>query len=483
MTSWENESFELLNHVRFRFIDPGPLHAPIHKFSVRRDDRLNLILETEAPPDAESAAVEYPSGTVRINRDQAKLAYIAGVEAVLTGLQPLTPMPRYDGNDVIALKQVAHVHELKVTLGDLGSAAYTIEWLENLPASPFIWPDSVDTVTETTTTRRIALSDEGITLASCNRRQSVTSNAAKLTVAGQTLYVCAPDREGPDAELKPGCIVYVGTPDDLTRKKIRTALSFALGMYLTELGHTLYDQGWHVISATSLSAYNLAKRIFDPAPMPLAPLGNRGFQHDLGRAELTRMVSALVAVHEALDLGNLSWAYWHACAATVHIAPAHFGAAIEALLRAFEKSHPGKITTKILDTALYKKLQGAIASVIADAQVPEDSKHALSENLGGINRVPPRTSLKALAEAIGIKLGSDEDAAWKRRNDAAHGRPIPEGDELAAIRDMKLLRGLFHRMLLRISNATDSYIDYVSLNHPYRRLEEPVPPMPGAADK
>ena len=195
------------------------------------------------------------------------------------------------------------------------------------------------------------------------------------------------------------------------------------------------------------------------------------------------MVSALVAGYEALDLGNLSWAYWHACAATVHIAPAHFGAVIEALLRAYRKSHPGKIATKILSTALSKKLQGAITSVIADAQVPEDSKHALSDNLRGINRVPQRPILKAVLEAIGIELGSDEDDAWKRRNDAAHGLPIPEGDELAAIRDMKLLRGLFHRMLLRISNATDSYIDYVSLNHPYRRLEEPVPPIPGAGDE
>ena len=203
MTNWENESFDLLNQARFSFIDPGPLHAPIHKFSIRRGDQLNLILETEVPPDAESTAVKHPSGTVRINRDQAKLAYTAGVEAVLTGVQPLTLIPRYDGNDIIALKEVAHVRELKVTLGDLGSAAYTIEWLENLPASPFIWPDSVDTVTETTTTRSIALSDDGITLSSCNRRQSVTSNAAKLTVAGQTLYVCAPNRESPNAPSKP----------------------------------------------------------------------------------------------------------------------------------------------------------------------------------------------------------------------------------------------------------------------------------------
>ena len=138
--------------------------------------------------------VKYPSGTVRINSDQAKLANTAGVEAVLTGVQPLTLKPCHDGNDVIALKEVAHVHELKVTLGDLGSAAYTIEWLENLPASPFIWPDSVDTVTETTTIRRIAPSDDGIVLSSYNRRQSVSFNAAKLTVAGQTLHVCAPNQ-------------------------------------------------------------------------------------------------------------------------------------------------------------------------------------------------------------------------------------------------------------------------------------------------
>ena len=30
--------------------------------------------------------------------------------------------------------------------------------------------------------------------------------------------------------------------------------------------------------------------------------------------------------------------------------------------------------------------------------------------------------------------------------------------------------GLFHRMLLSISNATDFYVDYVSPGHPLRRL-------------
>jgi hypothetical protein len=71
---------------------------------------------------------------------------------------------------------------------------------------------------------------------------------------------------------------------------------------------------------------------------------------------------------------------------------------------------------------------------------------------------------------MGMELSIDEDAAWSRRNSAAHGMPIPEGEELSAIRDMKLLRGLFHRMLLRISNAADVYVDYASANHPHRLL-------------
>ena len=34
---------------------------------------------------------------------------------------------------------------------------------------------------------------------------------------------------------------------------------------------------------------------------------------------------------------------------------------------------------------------------------------------------------------------------------------------------------LFQRMLLRITNAADEYIDYASANHPFRRLEDAPP--------
>jgi hypothetical protein len=52
---------------------------------------------------------------------------------------------------------------------------------------------------------------------------------------------------------------------------------------------------------------------------------------------------------------------------------------------------------------------------------------------------------------------------------------LREGKELETIRDLKLLTGLFHRLLLSVSGAADDYIDYVSSGLPMRRLNEPVP--------
>jgi hypothetical protein len=346
MNIGENEGLDLLNQGKFHFTDPGSLHAPILGFSTHRDDSLALILEIDLAPDAKSAAVRHPIGTLRINTDQAKLATAAGIQAVLTGIQPVSVKSM---NDNLALrKEVAGVDQLTVTYGDLGKATYTVERLYNLADNPFIWPNLIRTERGEAKTHRISFAEEDITLSGPNLHVGFSQSAAKLTVAGQRPYVCAQSREVHADDFGSGFIVYVGTPDDILRKKIRTALSFALGIYLAELGHTLYDEEWHVVSATSRSTYALAKRIFDPGPMPLAPLSNRDFRYDLGRVELTRMINALVAEYEKLDLGNLSWAYWHACAATVHIAPAHFGAAIEALQRAYVKSHQDSIARKML---------------------------------------------------------------------------------------------------------------------------------------
>ena len=333
---WKNQSIDLLNEHGFAVSDPGPLHAPVAKFRIRRDENLDLWIETEAPLDAKSGAKPQPSGTIRINTDQVGIEHRhIDAKAILSGV--LTHrLDRVEDH----LEERAAIHELSTTLQDPSKAVYAIEWLDNMPKR-CIWPDSIDIVSDKTTTTTIS----DLTITEPENRRSGSNAAARLTIAGHTLYICAPARDG---ESRSGCIVYVGAPNSQLRKKIRTALSFAFGLYLVETGHASYDNEWQIVRTASISAYSLDGRAFDLPMMPLTWLTDRGFQHDIGRQKLQRMVERLVAAYDDLDLGNLAWAYWHARTATAHIAPAHFGAAIEALQRGYVKMKPDTIPTTIL---------------------------------------------------------------------------------------------------------------------------------------
>lgn len=277
----------------------------------------------------------------------------------------------------------------------------------------------------------------------------------------------------PVGSERPGCIIYVGAPDQEFRKRVRNALSFALGAFLVDLGSVAYTDEWAVQSFRLNSAYSIGRRVFDLQVLHPAPL-HMNWQHGIDRVPLNRIVNAIVEKYDEIDFGNLGWAYWHALCATPHIAGVHFGAAIEALQRRYIAANPTKIQTKIIDDrALWSKFSDAVDGVIANSALPEESKAALRQNIGSLNKVHQKAKMDALLRDLGIVLGPEEALAWKRRNDAAHGNEMEAGGELSLIQDNKLLKVVFHRMLLRITNASDLYFDYATPGFPIRRLVEP----------
>jgi hypothetical protein len=478
MTGWDHEfAVQYINDGLFHVTDPGPLRAPVIDFSLRRDEGLDLILETRTAPDAKSTAPEHPSGTVRITTESAGLENIGGVKVRLTGVIPYrvqTSTNYRTGQDEHV--EEAKIHALEATVQSGIEGRYTIDWVENLPTSPFVWPDFAETKIETATKRKFGLGDDGITLFSTDSGQSSSRSAAKIVAAGNEIYVCALRRRDNDDLVKPGCIIYVGNPDEQFRKKVRTAISFALGVYLVDLGSAVYSKDWEIISFKSRSAYSIDRKVLDLVVLPPAPMGAR-WQHEIDRVPFARLVNAVFHNYEALDFGNLSWAYWHALCATPHIASVHFGAAIELLLRQYGAMKPDQFPRGIIaDRATRKRLFGQVEEAIAKLEVSEEKKNALRENIGGLNRVHQRDSMEAILKDIGIVLGPDESQAWKRRNDAAHGIAMEDGEELDVIRDIKLLKVMFHRMVLRIINGADTYHDYDTPGFPIRKLADPVPP-------
>jgi hypothetical protein len=91
MAPWEYEfAPSFINGGHFHVTDPGRLHAPVLEFSIRRDEHLELIVETRTPSDAKSAAIERPSGTVRITTECVELENAGGSKAKLSGVVPFS---------------------------------------------------------------------------------------------------------------------------------------------------------------------------------------------------------------------------------------------------------------------------------------------------------------------------------------------------------------------------------------------------------
>jgi hypothetical protein len=185
------------------------------------------------------------------------------------------------------------------------------------------------------------------------------------------------------------------------------------------------------------------------------------------------MVKAIYSNYDELDFGHLSWMYWHAVSAPLHVTAGQFGALIEALQRAYLKKH--KATAKLLEDADWDRLEADLTSTIKSFDMPPVAKEILLNKARNLNDAPQNVVAERLFGILNLNLGSNEKQAWSQRNSASHGLRIKNDDYIKLIRDIKLLKVRFHRMLLCLTKASDVYYDYYTVNHPIRNLGDPVP--------
>jgi hypothetical protein len=136
--NWKNRSIDLLNGPGFGITDAGGLHGHIRKFTIRRDECLTLFIDTEAVRGASFTGRAIPPGTARFNTDKLQHENPSGAKAILSAVDTRR---RVESGDTV--RETVRVHELTVTLPGAEPAAYTIEWLENLP-SHHQWPNFIE---------------------------------------------------------------------------------------------------------------------------------------------------------------------------------------------------------------------------------------------------------------------------------------------------------------------------------------------------
>jgi hypothetical protein len=185
------------------------------------------------------------------------------------------------------------------------------------------------------------------------------------------------------------------------------------------------------------------------------------------------MVNAIYAKYDELNFGVVSWAYWHAVTATPHIAAVHFGAALESLQRAYFSSNAGQGSSKVVDDQVWNKIRASLDSSLDCLGLPDETRETFKNKIRNLNSRSQHSTSKDLVDELGLTLSKRERQAHDTRHASAHGKD----DEIDVewIRDLKLLRVRFHRILLAMTNGSDEYYDYFTLGNPFRRVQEPVP--------
>lgn len=478
MTPWTWECFsDLMQVPTLRVSDPGPLEAPVRSFTLVRDDERDLVLETFAVGETRNAAVEHPPGTVRRNLETARFESEVGVSAVAHGLSRRNQTRTRDADGRPECREVWSVQRLEVTCRANGTAAYTIDWLENLDDFGHWMGEMIKTQSHEPQTRTIGSGDRAIVLRTKGLQQDSHRHAAlELEIGGVQLFLCSEEKM--PGRVQPGYILYRGAPDVEFRKRIRNVLGFCIGSGLIYLGSTVLNARSQVLSTVAVSGNPFGDRIFAIGQRPPARLGTR-YEYEVDQRELSRIAVAIYDHYDELDFGALSWAYWHAACAPVHMAAGHYGAAIEALRTAYAKSHPNPARGRIIqDKAKAQKAVRGMTDALAGLELDEETHQRLLNKVSNLNSASGALVAERIMDELNLPLGPDERAAWLRRNDAAHGKPPSEDEIVQLIRDTKLLRLVLHRLVLRISGASATYIDDYTVGHAVRPLAQPVPTAP-----
>ncbi|NCU05228.1 MAG: hypothetical protein GXC73_14710 [Chitinophagaceae bacterium] len=265
-------------------------------------------------------------------------------------------------------------------------------------------------------------------------------------------------------------------PDETERKAISELVSFVLGNQLLKVGQTSYSNSASVILQEYQNPWgdNVVSRCKKQAFPPVV-IDN---YYDWGRAEilLNELLPTFLKQRTQLGFNDALWKYWISRYSSLGINLPILSSAVETLAQQMLKMHPevkhyyieyNEFSTIIKDElgSIEKKLEGNPNKGIILNKLKNSSLRGSNEKLD------------MMFEMINLDVGKIERSAIKARNKMAHSSlgNIGEDEIRETIRMTRAYETLFNRILLKILGYNGPYIDYYTLGHPSRSIDEPIP--------
>ncbi|WP_256261504.1 hypothetical protein [Pseudomonas gingeri] len=372
------------------------------------------------------------------------------------------------------ITQTCSLNHFETTTSRLGSVTYTFDWVANIGREHYIWPDDTKDSSQKISNRSFGHGADLLTLTATSTRDSVSGNCLDINIGGFRVILGATELETKIKNIKPGYILYISDPDEETRKRIRDSLSFALGFPIIYLGYAQYNEKQELLHFKAVNGYSMNGKAFNIPVMAPAPVCAPAGSNMLNKDMLAQVANSFFTNYNSYNLSSLNWVYWHAVTAPAHMAAAYFGAAIEAIQRKYIDSEGERFNNLIIPKEKYKVLRKTVLEALKHFDFTPEDEETLRAKLYNGNIISLKVRSQRFFEYLSLDMGSAEINAWQRRNDAAHGNELSDGDYISLIRDTKLLKLILHRIVLKITGASDKYHDYYTINFPIINIKSGV---------
>jgi hypothetical protein len=219
-------------------------------------------------------------------------------------------------------------------------------------------------------------------------------------------------------------------------------------------------------------------------PTPLCLPQYEGLEGILDEEKVSTVISAVATKMEELKLEYPLFLVWLAQNSPLDVRAAHLGAAIESLRSSYctgesvlQTTHLPKKAWKAIRKALLSAFDIATTNLDTDIRESDSvlrQKQRLEKTLNELNNKSSNMKYPEFFDSISLNVGEVEWRSLKQRNRPAHGSGylFHEYPGLSITTDA--LYTLFNRIVLKLTNAADCYIDYSTYGHPVRDINEPL---------
>ncbi|MFV3383134.1 hypothetical protein [Pseudomonas sp. NY15354] len=471
MSTWEWDPLHnFFSRIPYQRIPAELCKNGVNHLTITRNSNLKIILNTISPPQPPRQHDPRPLGDVYINDTNLKIDYITGTVS-LTGLFLSNSETSQKEHETFTT-DTYQVHTALYKSHTKAPVDFTIDHIANIP-SHYIFPDN--SRFNKTTIKSVEYPDLPSLNISTQASISHSTQCIHLQINDQPITL-GPLKVENSIIKEPGYILYLGNPGESIRRETREALSFALGLPLVYFGHSCHAFNGQLIEFSGVSPHTFGERAWTLPSLPPAPITDSSAGYPILNASLVeRIANGLLTASPSYNLSTLPWRLWYAESSPYFMKPAYYGALIEALQRTYLEVNHASISSTIIPKPEYRKIRKLISRLLEKQEYDPISTKLLSDKLNHGNDAPQRIIASRFYAHLDLELGDAELSAWNKRNDAAHGNKIPDNSEIAFIRETKILKNILNRILLKITNGSDHYIDYFTLGHPTRHLTDSIP--------